>query len=209
MKSFSLLFLLIGLQACSQNTKPVSRTHNQSCEGCKAIMESPVPFDRLNNTDTFPDFSEQGPKLLISGIVYRSDGKTPASGVVIYAYHTNQQGIYPTNETLQGWGKRHGYLRGWVRTGEDGRYNFYTLRPAAYPNRTDPAHIHMSVKEPDMLEYWIDDVVFADDPFVNDRYKNRVENAGGNGIITAEKKGEMIIARRDIILGKNIAGYMK
>ena len=31
-----------------------------SCEGCEAVFESPVPFDKLNNVDTLPDFNDRG-----------------------------------------------------------------------------------------------------------------------------------------------------
>jgi protocatechuate 3,4-dioxygenase beta subunit len=172
-------------------------------------MESPIPFDKLNSTDTLADFLEDGPKMLITGTVYQADGKTPAAGVVVYAYHTNQEGIYPKAADAKDWGLRHGYLRGWVKTGKDGSYRFYTLRPASYPNRQDPAHIHMTVKEPDMAEYWIDEIVFEDDPKVNATYRSKATNAGGNGIIRVVQEGGLQVARRDIILGKNIEGYTR
>ena len=106
MKSSMVFFVLIVLfvfSGCSQtNTKKQKKenTFNKKvgggCEGCEAIYESPVPFEKLTNVDTLPGFNDAGPKIEISGIVYQKDGKTPAKDVVIYIYHTNQQGIYPT-----------------------------------------------------------------------------------------------------------------
>ena len=65
-------------------------------QGCDEIyLECPVPLDNLNEIDTFPDFTSDANKMLVSGRVFLPDGKTPAPGVVVYAYHTNQQGIYP------------------------------------------------------------------------------------------------------------------
>ena len=63
--------------ACSQNsnTKPAGKKNTPAvgggCEGCEAIYESPVPFEQLKSVDTLPDFNDAGPKLEISGIVYR------------------------------------------------------------------------------------------------------------------------------------------
>ncbi len=44
--------------------------------------------------------------------------------------------------------------------------NSLLLKPAAYPGRTDPAHIHITIKEPDKSEYYIDDFLFDDDPLL-------------------------------------------
>ena len=125
----------------------------------------------------------------------------PAAGVIVYAYHTNAGGVYPTRGDEQGWGRRHGYLRGWVKTNERGEYRFDTIRPGGYPGRTDPAHIHMIVKEPDRQEYWIDEVVFEDDPRVTERYRSAQQNRGGNGVIrlTRDQAGGWS-GRRDIVL---------
>lgn len=71
-----------------------------------------------------------------------ADGVTPASGVVIYLYHTDQTGHYPKKGDEKGWGSKHGYLRGWVKTDRKGFYKFVTLRHATYPGRDEPGHIH-------------------------------------------------------------------
>ncbi len=178
-----------------------------SCEGCEAIFESPVDFKDLKSVVTLPDFSDPGPKLEISGIVYNRDGKTPAKDVVIYVYHTDQKGIYPTKGNEKGWGKRHGYIRGWVKTDKNGFYQIFTLRPASYPNRKDPAHIHVTVKEPDKNEYWIDEFLFSDDPLLkNEPHLNR--ERGGNGILEVQPAEKGIShATRHIFLGLNVPDY--
>lgn len=55
---------------------------------------------------------EPGDSLIVTGTVYRPDGRTPAPGVILYVYHTNAQGIYPKKGDETGNGRRHGYLRG-------------------------------------------------------------------------------------------------
>ena len=113
------------------------------------------------------------------GTVYRQDGRTPAKDVIIYIYHTNTKGIYETNGEETGWAKRHGVYRGWVKTNADGRYDFYTFRPASYPNTTIAQHIHMTVKEPDTNPYYIDDILFSNDPLLSDRQINRQRKRAG------------------------------
>jgi protocatechuate 3,4-dioxygenase beta subunit len=133
--------------------------------------------------------------------VRKSDGNGPAPDVVIYFHHTNAEGIYPTRGNEEGWGRRHGYLRGWVKTNQQGEYRVETIRPGIYPSRTDPAHIHVTLKEPGRKEYWIDEIVFTDDPLVTDRYRARMQDRGGSGIVTPrrDESGTWIV-RRDITL---------
>src|SRR5262245_41618428 len=126
--------------------------------------------------------SEPGERLVIEGTVYRSDGRTPASGVLVYAYHTNARGYYAHAEGTTGQGRWHGDLRGWLRTGSDGRYRIETIRPAPYPGRDIPAHIHLHVMPEGGREQWIDDIVFDDDPLVTAAYRGRAGGApGGSG----------------------------
>jgi protocatechuate 3,4-dioxygenase beta subunit len=177
-----------------------------SCEGCQAVNESPIPFEKLNWSVTLPDYYETGPKLIISGTVYKADGK-PAPGVVLYVYHTDQTGHYTKKGNEKGWGLRHGYIRGWLKTNNQGGYRFYTLKPASYPNSNIPAHIHPTIKEPGFNEYSIDEYLFEGDPHLTPEEKNRQEGRGGKGIISLEEKNGISYGKRDIYLGKNIPGY--
>jgi protocatechuate 3,4-dioxygenase beta subunit len=208
--------LLLGLTGCSQSNTS-SKKINQpplnekkvggNCEGCEAIYESPVAFEQLNETDTLPDFNGSGPQIEISGTIFKPDGKTPAPGVVLYVYHTDQAGIYPQKGNSQGWEKRHGYIRGWVKTDANGRYRLYTLVPASYPNSNNPKHIHPTVKEPGFSEYWIDEFVFEDDPLLPAAEKTRTNPVGGNGVLKTVMKDGMLRATRNITLGLNVSGY--
>lgn len=175
------------------------RPNLYQCEGCEAIYEHDL--GSLSWSVSIPPEGEAGEPLILTGRVYQPDGTTPAPDVVVYAYHTNAAGVYPTRRTERGWGRRHGYLRGWVKTNAEGEYRFETIRPASYPNRTDPAHIHMIVKEPDRREYWIDEVVFTDDPLVTERYRDHEEGRGGSGIVTPTRDATGTwTVRRDIVL---------
>jgi protocatechuate 3,4-dioxygenase beta subunit len=71
-----------------------------------------------------------------------------------------------------------------------------------------PAHIHPSIKEPNIdNEYYIDDFVFDDDKLLTSEKRKEVENRGGNGILKVAISGDLQIAERDIILGLNIPNY--
>ena len=156
--------------ACHGKTSPVSLAQAQDeCEWCGAADAPANPPSKI----VIPPPGEPGEPLVISGTVYKEDGRTPAEGILIYAYHTNAAGIYPKRTPDSGrpqW--RHGYLRGWIRTGADGRYEFRTIRPAAYPGRTEPAHIHLTISGTNYPEYsgtfW-----FADDPLVTPELRAR------------------------------------
>ena len=178
-----------------------------SCEGCEAIYESPVSFEQLNEVDTLPDFNEVGPTIEISGVIYHRDGKTPAKDVVLYVYHTDQRGLYPKKGNEKGLAKQHGYIRGWVKTDKNGFYKFYTLVPASYPNSNNPKHIHPTIKEPGISEYWIDDFVFDDDPLLPEKERIKTHPVGGGGVLKPEMKDGMLKATRNIILGLNVTGY--
>jgi protocatechuate 3,4-dioxygenase, beta subunit len=201
-----LLLLLLSLPGCSQNgSKNKDRIVGGGCEGCEAIHE--YGTKHITNTDTLPDYFNAGPKLEISGTIYHRDGKTPAKDVILYIYHTDQGGIYPTKGDEKGWARRHGYIRGWIKTNEDGKYKFYTLRPGAYPGRQNPEHIHPVIKEPGKSEYWIDEFLFDDDPILTKHERTSQQQRGGSGIIKTTKKDGIQIATRDITLGLNVPDY--
>lgn len=48
----------------------------------------------ISPTDTSSGWNQNGQKLLLTGIFYQIDGKTPASNVLLYYYHTNTEGKY-------------------------------------------------------------------------------------------------------------------
>lgn len=196
------------MMVTTMNTFGQDKKVGGPCEGCEAVHESPVPFDKLDSFLKMPDANWAGKKPLgINGIVYKADGKTPAPGVILYIYHTDETGHYTKKGNETGWGKRHGYIRGWMRTNEKGEYKFVTLRPAPYPDRSEPAHIHITVKEPGLNEYYIDEYLFDDDPLLTSDKRQKLDNRGGSGILKLRDVGNMFKAERPIYLGKNIPNY--
>ncbi len=151
---------------------------------------------------------EPGVPMLLQGTVRNSTGQ-PASGIVIYAYQTDATGLYPSAPSLQGSAARHGRLRAWAKTDATGVYRFATIRPAGYPNTNIPEHIHLHVIEPGRCTYYIDDVVFEDDPRLTPQQRaSHDRGRGGSGVITPTRDTSGTwLAQRDIRLGAGISDY--
>lgn len=202
-------------QNASQNpNNNTNRGNNTNRVGgdCEAgycdLMYAGMPKE-IKSVDTSAGWYEKGQKLVVTGTVFQIDGKTPAPNVIVYYHHTDNDGYYspgnnkPENQT------RHGHIRGWVKTGENGKYTIYTIRPAPYPREEFPAHIHWLIKEPDITnEYWVEDLVFDDDKLLLPFLKNHpMGNRAGSGIARILLKGDLQIAEHDFVLGLNIPNY--
>ena len=122
------------------------------CEGCDWVFDG-LPAKPASAARIAPA-AQAGRPLVIEGIVTTLAGAT-AAGTIVYAYHTDDTGIYPRA------GNRHGTLRGWAVTDAQGRYRFDTIRPRAYPSGGIPEHVHMHVIESTRGTYWIDDIRFT------------------------------------------------
>lgn len=193
-----------GIGGCRANANsPGSRVFPDlyDCEGCEGTLErDPAKLSWSTQIGTGED---RGEPLLLTGTVFAADGRTAARDVVIYAHHTNSDGLYAngTSETL--WSRRHGRLRAWAKTDAEGRYEFRTIKPAPYPSRDNPAHVHLMLKEPGERPYWIDDVVFAGHFGVDASYRSRRENRGGSGIVTLAGDRNGWRAVRNIVLERH------
>ena len=214
----AICFFTLVFVACKGQTKKKDNQLNDpqvqgkivggGCDGCE-IMYVGMPAD-IKPVDTSSGWSEKGQKLLLTGTVYQKDGNTPAPGVIIYYWQTDNTGHYSPREGMDVKANRHGHIRGWVKTGEKGKYSIYTIRPVPYPNADIPAHIHTAIKEPKIKnEYYIDEFVFDEDPILTDAKRKGFENRGGSGILKIRESGNLQIAEHDIILGLNIPDYPK
>jgi protocatechuate 3,4-dioxygenase beta subunit len=211
-----LFFLFTAFISCDGQTKHKEQTTATSspvkdklvgggCDGCE-LMYIGMPSN-ISSVDTCVDWNEQGQKLLVTGKVFKVDGKTPVLNVIVYYYHTDNTGHYskrndkPANQTV------HGHIRGWVKTDAGGNYSIYTTRPAPYPGNSIPAHIHIVIKEPALNEYYIDELVFDDDKILTEAKRKALENRGGSGILKVSTANGLQVAEHNIILGLNIRNY--
>lgn len=213
----SALLTVLAFTFCKgQSSKPSANTSSVKtkkpgpvgggCDGCE-LMFIGIP-QQINSIDTSPGWKEKGQPLVIKGKAFTRDGITPAAGIIIYYWQTDHKGYYSPAPGLDERVKRHGHIRGWVKTDSAGRYTLLTIRPAPYPGEDMPAHIHLSVKEPEIdNEYYIDELVFDDDPLLTRDKRSKLENRGGSGILKIIKENDIQLAKHTFTAGLNIPNY--
>lgn len=176
------------------------------CESCRAALAGlpamPPTIARLAPP------GEPGEPLHVHGTVRDATGR-PRAGVIVYAHQTDHRGLYPPAPAGTPTAARsHGRLRAWARSDAEGRYGFLTVRPGGYPGSDIPQHIHLHVIEPGCALYYIDDVLFSDDPRLTPAQRTKLDQGrGGHGIATPARRDGSWRVRRDIVLGRNIPGY--
>ena len=169
---------------------------NAQPKGAEAMGAIEVP-DSVSWRTAFPVTRDDGEPMIITGTVYKPDGKSVAPNTLIYFYHTDKYGVY---------GKagepKHGRFRGWMLTDAKGRYEFSSIRPASYPNSTQSQHVHMTVTSLDRREDWIDSILFEGDKFLTAREREWSGKRGGFNPIVTLSTGKDGISRavRDIQL---------
>jgi protocatechuate 3,4-dioxygenase beta subunit len=159
--------------------------------------------DSLSWSTRIAQSTEPGERLVVTGTVYGEDRTTPERDVRIYVYHTNAEGVYPKRGDERGTGRYHGYLRGWMKTDAEGRYQFETIRPAPYETHGgEPAHVHYTIQAPGEAEYWLNAAWFSDDPRVTAERLATLQRTGGfsNVMEVSRDASGVWHARRDIVL---------
>lgn len=200
-----LTFILLTCYSCNQPEARQSHTiiaSHESADDCDnpdaslscCFINAPAKLDHVMQISPT---GEKGERMRISGIIYEKDGKTPARNALLYAYHTDNSGYYSKAGNETGVQKWHGRLHAWLMTNDSGRYEINSIRPAPYPNRTIPAHIHAAVKTADGRMQWIDDIVFKDDKLVN---KDYIEKYGSKGVMELNKNESTWTGVHNVVL---------
>jgi len=140
---------------------------------------------------------EPGEPLIISGTIYAPDGRTPMEGIILSVYQTDATGVYSTRG---GEDQRNTRLHGQMRSSNEGKYEFRTIKPGSYPGSRNPAHIHAYVAGAGYPEYWIDEFHFTDDPFISDDDKRNAAAKGSFSPILKLMRGKdgILTGVRDI-----------
>lgn len=103
---------------------------------------------------------EPGPRLLIVGRIDNAQG-APVPGATVNVYNTDARGLYNPPNTPT----REPRIRGTVFSDADGNFQVLTVKPGAYPDGSEPMHIHLEVLAPGyMLRY--SDIWFEGDPLI-------------------------------------------
>lgn len=153
----------------------------------------------LTNVGTIPDYDSKEDKLKITGTIYLSDGVTPAKNVILYIEQPNEKGSY---EMIKEGSKRYVHHRTWIKTNENGQYTFFTFVPGKRLSSGKLKHIHPVVKEPKKEEYSLPAYIFDNDPKLSKICRKRLKKQNINSILKLEKKEDIFIAKRDIVLSQ-------
>jgi protocatechuate 3,4-dioxygenase beta subunit len=135
-------------------------THAQDREWVRAIeaAQRERPTTLASRARIAPE-SEPGDPLVVHGRAVAEDGASPIAGAVVFAYHTDREGLYDKpGSPAHRW-----RLRGWAQTSADGGFEFATIRPGGYPGSDIAQHIHLQIFLPDGRRYWAEELQFADD----------------------------------------------
>jgi protocatechuate 3,4-dioxygenase beta subunit len=157
---------------------------SSACHAQEIAPYPPAP-ESVSSVGVLVGPEEPGDRLVITGTVYTSDGKTPYAGLVLYLYQTDADGVY--NKTDRSW--RRPRIHGWVRTDDRGRYEIRTIKPGSYPGSKNATHIHVIVRLPGEQPTWIDDFLFDGDPHLSARDRDRYGNKGNFSSIIKTTKG--------------------
>ena len=121
---------------------------------------------RITSSERIAPVSEPGTPFVMHGTITDPAGK-PAAGVEVFAYQTDAAGLYAKDDAAYPW-----RLRGWAVSDSQGRFEFKTIRPAEYPNRDIPGHIHLSFVT-SCCGRQTSEVMFDDDPLATPQYRQR------------------------------------
>lgn len=155
---------------------------------------------QLTDTDSIPDFASKANPLKITGTVFLSDGMTPAKDVILYIEQADEDGNYDLKTHTD---KRYVNHRGWVKTNAEGQYTFYTFIPGAYRLSRDLKAINLTIKEPNQPEYNTNEFIFDNDPRLTKLCRKRLAKNGVDRILSPVKEGEILVARKNIVLNSN------
>lgn len=166
-----------------------------------SAQESPI-YDRsedlLSNTDTIPDFRSKTNKLKLTGVIYQSDGITPAKDVIVFIEQPDENGDFDLRRSGN---DRYVFHRSWVKTDEDGRYTFYTFVPGNDRRYNQMQQIFPIIKEASKPEVQLESLLFDKDPLLTKRCRKRLDKKGQTArILSLEKQDGILVASKDIVL---------
>ena len=150
-----LIFAVVAFRADSQDARP---TYPPTLGGGAACGSCIEPAD-LSWKAVVTSPEEPGDPLHIYGTIFQQDGK-PARELS----SSFTTGYYKEKDDAS-----HPRLKGWVKMGPDGRYEFRTIKPAPYPHRTTPAHLHAHLYGLEYSERSVDDYWFEGNPFITSK----------------------------------------
>jgi hypothetical protein len=144
---------------------------------------------------------EPGRPMVLEGVLKDPNGR-PVPGARVGVYQTDANGVYTPRDVRTGrLDEPNARLFAYLRTDDQGRFDFTTIRPAGYPfAREDvpedhplrfiPEHIHLDIEADGYASKSLQ-VVFDDDPRMNTDWRKWAEDGGHPVIGLDENDGTL------------------
>jgi protocatechuate 3,4-dioxygenase beta subunit len=140
---------------------------------------------------------EPGERLEFYGRVLDENGR-PLRAASVIAYGTDATGLYVPRDAERTMG-RNPRLRGVAVTDAEGWYRFTTIKPAPYPDISEPSHVHMHV-DAAVHRHMYRTVWFEGDALITDAKRASLDAETVIIPLTRREDG-VLVFRHDIRLG--------
>jgi protocatechuate 3,4-dioxygenase beta subunit len=158
-------------------------------------------LDQIASIDSLPDFESKRQKLKITGTIYKSDGKTPASDVIMYLEQADEDGDFDLRKLND---KRYTYHRGWIKTNASGQYTFYTFMPGGDRRYNQLQQLFPTIKEGTKEFYNLESFLFDSDPLLTKSCRKKIAKKGDvTRILKPIKQGDLLVVEKNIVLDSN------
>ncbi|MEM5567133.1 hypothetical protein WNY78_18595 [Psychroserpens sp. AS72] len=194
-------FCLFGLQqtVIAQETSDISEAQKENYLERHPIYD--YNAQQLSATDSIPDFETKQQPLKITGTIYKSDGVTPAEGIILYIEQADEDGDFDLRKNND---KRYAHHRGWIKTDANGRYTFYTFVPGNDRRYNQLSQLFPAIKEPSKPAYDIASFYFDSDPMLTKLCRKKIAKKGDpTRILKPTKQDNMLVVEKNIVLTSN------
>ena len=192
----NLITLLCLLCFCSAINPIAAQELNSNIDSNSPLYDRAE--DQLSNTDTIPDYRSKTNKLKLTGIIYQSDGVTPAKDVILFVEQPDENGDFDLRRTGDA---RYVFHRSWVKTDADGRYTFYTFVPGGDRRFNQLQQVFPIVKQSSKEAYELESFLFDEDPLLTKTCRKRLAKKGDpSRILKLKSENGIFVAERNIIL---------
>lgn len=140
---------------------------------------------------------EAGARLLLTGRVVDARGR-PIAGAAVTVYNADAAGLYnPANSPT-----RVPRIRGVVQSDEQGRFQVLTVKPGAYPDKSEPAHVHIeALSSGYRVGYRA--IWFEGDPLITPEKRAALPRDGETVIVRAESVEGLMVVAAEVVLSEN------
>lgn len=178
----------------------VSALRAQSSPDDAACQPPAAPATRLLSSVRVAPAGEPGEPMHLT-LRFRSTDGAPLRSLLVFVYHANAAGAYVPAAGATGCLRFHGALHAWAVPDTNGIVIVRTIRPGGYPRSTEPAHVHVIVQFPNRRGFYLNDLMFDDDPRLTPAIRAAQQAPGGSGVVRAVRDAAGVWrATRDVVL---------